>query len=66
MNVLKVARTKLGLTQAQMAKKANVHTNTVINWEAAKNAPTLEKFVDICNAYQLTALEVQKHFIKEK
>ena len=46
-NRIKEARTKLGLTQAQLAKQVGVSSQTVWSWEAGRVKPTHEHLEEL-------------------
>lgn len=43
-------RKKIGLTQEQLAEKANITPNTVSRIERGMLVPSISTFIDICNA----------------
>ncbi len=48
---LRAARSNVGLTQAEAAKKLNVSRDTISNWETAKSFPDAIKIRDIERVY---------------
>ena len=47
-------RREKGLTQAQLAEKANLTNNYISNIETQHSIPSLETLVKICNALNIT------------
>ena len=47
-------RKEKGLTQAQLAEKANLTNNYISNIETQHSIPSLETLVKICNALEIT------------
>ena len=62
MNILKVARAKLGISQQKMAEKLEISRQQVVNYESKKQKPTLERVYALALAYKITAQEVLLHF----
>lgn len=48
---LKAARVNAGLTQAEAAKKINVSTSTLKNWEKGATFPKQPHILKICEVY---------------
>lgn len=48
-------RTQHNLTQAQLAKKLNVNTKTIKNWEAGTSKPNADNLRDIAVFYKVTS-----------
>ena len=48
---LKAARINAGMTQANVAKKMNVHANTLASWEKGVTEPSWGEFVFLCDLY---------------
>ena len=65
-NILKVARTKLNMTQAQMANHMNVSLGTIRNWETRATIPSLFDAEKIYRSYRLTFQQIINHFKEEK
>ncbi len=59
-DVLKKAREKEKLTQAEVAKSAKVHVNYYARIERGKENPTFEKLFPILKALKLESLDVSK------
>lgn len=51
---IKQQRTKLGMTQAEVAEKLFVTRQTVSNWEQSKNYPDLNMLIKISDVYQVS------------
>ena len=62
MNIMKVARAMLGISQIEMAKKLETAPRTIVQWETRKMIPSLENAVKICNVYNISMEELAKHF----
>ncbi|MBE6015875.1 MAG: helix-turn-helix transcriptional regulator [Lachnospiraceae bacterium] len=50
----KELRTKIGLTQAELAKKVDVSVNTIQNWESRKTLPKGDKMNQYLKALEIT------------
>lgn len=48
---LRAARSNVGLTQAEAAKKLNVSRDTISNWENGRTSPSVGKFKQIEAVY---------------
>ena len=62
MNIMKVARAMLGISQVEMAKKMETATRTIVQWETRQMIPSLENAVKICNIYKISMEDLAKHF----
>ena len=51
---IKQQRTKLGMTQAEIAEKLYITRQTVSNWEQSKNYPDLSMLLKISDVYQVS------------
>jgi len=59
-NIIKDFRTELGITQEELAKKANVRRETIVFLEQGKYNPSLKLANDVAKALKTT---VEKLFI---
>ena len=50
---LKAARVNAKLTQIQAAKRLEITTQTLRNWETGKTCPSLDKAQRLCDLYQV-------------
>jgi len=50
---LAAARKNVGLTQTQAAKRLNISTETLINWEKYRTSPDASKLEDISSLYKI-------------
>ena len=48
--LMREARQKMGLKQSDLAKKLEVQGSTISQWESAKATPSIDSFIDYCNA----------------
>ncbi len=55
---LKQARIEKGLTQAALAKKAGMHTNSYAKIERSERKPTFETLKKLAKALGLTATDI--------
>ena len=55
---IKEERTRLGMTQAELAEKLHVSTAAVSKWEREKCLPDISKLDDIAEVLELSVLEV--------
>ncbi len=62
-NILKVARTKLNLTQEQMAELIGVTRATIVSWEKGSHLPSLADAIRIKDGYRLSIQQVVNHFL---
>lgn len=55
---MKRARLKKSMSQERLAKKVNVHINTIMRWENGKQYPPLDKAEEIINilGWELTVV----------
>ena len=52
---LKAARVNAGLTQKKVAKKLNVSARTIAYWESGTVEPSVSKFFELCQIYDVKA-----------
>ena len=62
MNIIKVARTKLNLTQNELSDILNVTTQTINAWENNKQVPSVSQLVKLSLHLKLTLDELMEHF----
>ena len=55
---LRIARQKAGLSQSQLAEKANLSTQSVSNFENGKAKMSIESFLSILSVLQVSADEI--------
>ncbi|MER2153589.1 MAG: helix-turn-helix transcriptional regulator [Solibacillus sp.] len=55
---IKANRTKLGLTQKQLAEKVNKSEVAIRMWELGKNEPTLSSLLILKNIFEVTLDEL--------
>lgn len=55
---IRIARLRKGLSQPQLAERANLSTQTVSNLENGKAKMSIESFISILNALQISADEL--------
>ena len=56
--IIKEKRTKLGLTQDDLAKKLQVSRSTISNWEINRNYPDIKLIVNISNILEIPLKEL--------
>lgn len=56
--IIKEKRTKLGLTQDDLAKKLHVSRSTISNWEINRNYPDIKLIVNISNILEIPLKEL--------
>lgn len=61
-NEIKEARKKLGLTQKQLAEKADISRNALINYEANKRQPPLDIALRLSSALNLSSINTLLDF----
>lgn len=61
--ILKDLRIKKGLTQEQLASKANINEKYLGKIEREESNPTIEKVLSLCNALD-TTIKIGEHEIK--
>lgn len=64
--LIRSARKKAGLTQAELAKKLNVTQYTVSAWETAINFPKLEALQSISDITRFPFKELKAELVREK
>ena len=57
-SIIKEKRTKLGLTQDDLAKKLQVSRSTISNWEINRNYPDIKLIVNISNILEIPLKEL--------
>ena len=57
-SIIKEKRTKLGLTQDDLAKKLQVSRSTISNWEINRNYPYIKLIVNISNILEIPLKEL--------
>ena len=57
-SIIKEKRTKLGLTQDDLAKKLQVSRSTISNWEINRNYPDIKLIVNISNILDIPLKEL--------
>lgn len=57
-SIIKKKRTKLGLTQDDLAKKLQVSRSTISNWEINRNYPDIKLIVNISNILEIPLKEL--------
>lgn len=58
------ARKSAGITQNELAARIGVRQKDISRWETGERTPSIETFVDICKALQVSAdvlLEIDKN-----
>lgn len=55
---LKNARQLAELTQEEVAKKLNISTATLSNWESGKTSPKIKQYKALCSLYNLALDEI--------
>ncbi|MGN6341030.1 MAG: helix-turn-helix domain-containing protein [Ginsengibacter sp.] len=55
---LKGHRLDKGLTQAELAIKTGIERATIANYETGRSEPSLKKFLKICQALDITQLNL--------
>ncbi|MBZ0134990.1 MAG: helix-turn-helix domain-containing protein [Planctomycetes bacterium] len=63
---LKRARLKAGLTQEELAFKANVHRTYVSMLERGKGSPTLDTLMNLCSAMGIKASDLVRRLEKAR
>lgn len=54
----KKARQLAELTQEEVAKKLNISTTTLSNWESGKTSPKIKQYKALCSLYNLALDEI--------
>ena len=62
MNVIKVARAKLGWTQHDLADEMNVTRATAHNWENAKAVPSVHQLTKLSLKLEIPLDDLINHF----
>jgi transcriptional regulator with XRE-family HTH domain len=64
--IIRTKRQKLGLTQEQVAERAELHRNYVGDIERGLKEPTVGVFIRLCRAVKLQPTEVLNAVIDQK
>ena len=62
MNVIKVGRAKLGISQTKLAERMNVSRTTVWNWENKLAIPKVSQIVDLSRYLDITLDDIMNFF----
>ena len=61
---LKLLRNEQGYTQKELAKELNVCQSAISSWENGLHEPSIIKFVEIADYFQVTTDYLSGHFDK--
>lgn len=59
---IKKARIEKGISQEQAAERIGVKRSTIGNYENGVSSPDVEKFIELCNLYELDYVKLLVHY----
>lgn len=54
-SLLREARISKGLKQRDVAERLGIKDNTLSNWETGRTEPDMDKFLELCDIYEIDA-----------